>query len=175
MLEHIKYHLYLTLCNSNRTFGSQVWSNKSNKVTRKLDKRLTNVYKNSFVFTRCFYIKNQKSKMGVTNHLNMASYVMTSFPTKWWIIKTAGFVGMTLCNWLFWSFCCCKLPRILPSHTTKIYFTKKKKKVNKIWHKVAEHDYIYIFKIKFEKKKKSVLKWRPKTKFLTLPNNAYLC
>ena len=33
---------------------------------------------------------------------------------------------------------------------------------NEIWLKVGEHGYIYIFEIKFEKKKYSVSKWQPK-------------
>ena len=44
---------------------------------------------------------------------------------------------------------------------------------NEIWLKVGEHEYIYIFEIKFEKK--FCLKMAAKTSFVTLCNNANLC
>ena len=45
---------------------------------------------------------------------------------------------------------------------------------NEIWLKVGEHEYIYIFEIKFEKKI-FCLKMAAKTSFVTLRNNANLC
>ena len=44
---------------------------------------------------------------------------------------------------------------------------------NEIWFKVGEHEYIYIFEIKVEKK--ICLKMVTKTSFVTLCNNANLC
>ena len=45
---------------------------------------------------------------------------------------------------------------------------------NEIWLKVEEHEYIYIFEIQFERKKKICLKMADKTSFVTLCNNANL-
>ena len=45
---------------------------------------------------------------------------------------------------------------------------------NEFWLKVEEHEYIYIFEIKFEKKL-FCLKMAAKTSFEILRNNAYLC
>ena len=44
---------------------------------------------------------------------------------------------------------------------------------NEVWFKVGEHEYIYIFEIKFEKKL-FFLKMVTKTRFVTLRNNANL-
>ena len=61
------------------------------------------------------------------------------------------------------------------SHVTKIWKTTFPKEFfNKIWLKVKEHEYIYIFEIKFEKKL-FCLKMAAKTSFVTLHNNAQLC
>ena len=45
---------------------------------------------------------------------------------------------------------------------------------NEIWLKVGEHEYIYIFEIRFDKKLLN-LKLAAKTSFGTLRNNADLC
>ena len=45
---------------------------------------------------------------------------------------------------------------------------------NEIWLKVGEHEYIYIFEIRFEKKL-FCSKMVAKTSFVTLRNNANLC
>ena len=45
---------------------------------------------------------------------------------------------------------------------------------NEIWLKVEEHEYIYIFEIKFAKKLFR-LKMAAKINFVTLCNNANLC
>ena len=61
------------------------------------------------------------------------------------------------------------------SHVTKIWKTTFPKEFfNKIWLKVKEHEFIYIFEIKFEKKL-FCLKMATKTSFVTLRNNAHLC
>ena len=60
------------------------------------------------------------------------------------------------------------------SHVTKIWkATFPMKFFNEIWFKVGEHEYIYIFEIKFEKKL-FCLKMATKTRFVTLRNNANL-
>ena len=46
---------------------------------------------------------------------------------------------------------------------------------NEIWLKVGKHKYIYIFEIKFEKKKIFRLKMEAKTSFVTLRDIANLC
>ena len=45
---------------------------------------------------------------------------------------------------------------------------------NEIWLKVGEHEYVYIFQIKFENKL-FCFKMVAKTSFVTLCNNANLC
>ena len=58
------------------------------------------------------------------------------------------------------------------SHMTKIWKTTFPKEFfNKIWLKVEEHEYIYIF----EKNKIFCLKMAAKTSFVILCNNAHLC
>ena len=60
------------------------------------------------------------------------------------------------------------------SHVTKILKTIFPQEFfNEIWLKVEEHEYIYIFKIKFTKKN-FCLKIAAKTSFMTLRNNAKL-
>ena len=62
------------------------------------------------------------------------------------------------------------------SHVTKIWKnTFPKEFFYKIWLKVEIYEYIYIFEIKFEKKRNILFKMAAKTSFVTLRNNANLC
>ena len=58
------------------------------------------------------------------------------------------------------------------SHVTKIWKTTFPKE---FFNKVGKYEYIFIFEIKFEKKKIFCLEMVAKTNFVTLRNNASLC